>query len=85
MTKDLSYLDQGLFTTFFANTPAGEEAWRVIAEQNQGAAKVLSIHKKTTITQLKNAGYSIEKAKKPTKLEIENIFKELEFLDQNTI
>lgn len=61
--SDLSYTTSGLFTRFMPNTPAGEEAWRVMAEET-GNAAVLSIHARNVIAQLRKAGYSVAKAKK---------------------
>lgn len=60
---DLTYITTGLFTRFIANTPAGESAWRVMAQET-GNAAVLSIHAKNVISQLRRAGYSVAKAKK---------------------
>lgn len=62
-TFDLEYITTGLFTRFIANTPEGENAWRVMAQET-GNAAVLSIHAKNVICQLRNAGYSVAKAKK---------------------
>lgn len=61
-TADLSYRDQGLFTSFLANTPAGENAWREIAAKNDGSGKVLSVHAADTIRQLRDAGYAVAEA-----------------------
>lgn len=64
-TSDLTYITSGLFTRFMPNTPAGEAAWNVMAkETGRGNAAVLSIHAKNVICQLRNAGYSVTKAKK---------------------
>lgn len=61
---DISYLDDGLFTTFLPNNADGEEAWRVInANPESEGGKVLSIHADSVIAQLRAAGYSIHKAK----------------------
>lgn len=72
---DLEYFQSGLFTRFVANTPAGEDAWRVMAEKD-GVAAVLSVHAKNVIAQLRRAGYSVAKAK-PVTIPIEEILKEL--------
>ena len=73
--SDISYTNSGLFTRFYANTAAGENAWREMAK-DEGVAAVLTIHAKSVIAQLKAAGYSVAKAKKPTQ-SIDDILKEL--------
>lgn len=61
---DLTYFDDGLFTRFMPETPAGETAWRVIAGQTEGTGKVLTIHADDTCRQLRAAGYSVAKGKR---------------------
>lgn len=73
---DLEYRNDGLFTRFYPNTPAGEDAWREMAKET-GVAAVLAIHEKSVIAQLKQSGYSVRKAAKPTQ-SINEILKELE-------
>jgi hypothetical protein len=63
MTTDLTYTAHGLFTSFLPNTPAGEQAWREIADQNDGNAKVLTIHAEAVAAQLRAAGYTVRKVK----------------------
>lgn len=77
-TPDLEYIKTGLFTHFMPNTTAGEDAWRVMHEANSDA--VLSTHAKSVIGQLRRAGYSVAKAKKPTQ-SIDEILAELEELE----
>ena len=77
-TYDLDYCNTGMFTRFIPNTPAGEDAWREMAKET-GNAVVLSIHAKSVISQLRQAGYSVAKAK-PSKPSLGEIFKELEEL-----
>ncbi|MBP9786056.1 MAG: hypothetical protein KBC72_00490 [Acinetobacter sp.] len=72
---DLEYADAGLFTRFYPNTKAGEALWREMAKDD-GVAAVLSIHKKSTLNQIRAAGYTITKAK-PTNLTMDDILKEL--------
>ena len=72
---DIEYVNTGLFTRFMPNTPAGEDAWRVMAKDD-GVAAVLAIHAKSVIAQLRSAGYSVAKAKKPTQ-SIDDILAEL--------
>jgi hypothetical protein len=76
---DLEYKNNGMFTHFYPNTPAGEDAWRVMAKED-GVAAVFSHQAKDVIRQLKAAGYTVRKAKPLTKTEIENIYKEMEEL-----
>ncbi len=73
---DMEYINSGMFTRFLPNTPAGEEAWKVMHADN-GNDVVLAIHAKNAINQLRKAGYTVAKAKKPTQ-SIEDILKELE-------
>lgn len=72
---DLEYITTGLFTRFMPNTPAGEAAWAEMAKDD-GCAAVLTTHAKAVIAQLRKAGYSVAKAKKPTQ-SIEQILAEL--------
>lgn len=72
---DIEYINTGMFTRFMPNTPAGEDAWREMAKED-GCAAVMSIHAKSVIAQLRAAGYSVAKAKKPTQ-SIDEILAEL--------
>lgn len=74
-TPDLEYTTSGLFTRFMPNTKAGETAWRDMHFQNNGAG-ILSIHAANVIAQLRKAGYSVAKAKKPTQ-SVDDILNEL--------
>lgn len=74
---DLEYITTCLFTRFMPNTPAGEDAWRTMAAET-GNAAVLSIHAAAVIAQLRKAGYSVAKARKVDKGEIDKILAELE-------
>jgi hypothetical protein len=76
MSPDMEYINTGIFTRFVPNTKAGEEAWKVMHADN-GNDVVLAIHAKSVIGQLRKAGYTVEKAKKPTQT-IDDILKELE-------
>lgn len=59
---DLTYKNQGLFTAFLPESKAGEEAFRAICKaQGDHTGKVLTIHAKSTIAQLRKAGYSVKK------------------------
>ena len=61
--NDLEYIDQGMFTSFIPVSKAGEVAFNQMAEYTDGTGKVLSIHKQSTILQLRQAGYKVGKAK----------------------
>lgn len=58
--KDLSYINTGMFTRFIPNTPAGEDAWRVMALED-GCVAVLTMHLDSVLRQLRKAGYSVGK------------------------
>ena len=64
---DIEYIKDGMFTRFFPNTPAGENAWREMAKED-GVAAVLNNQAKSVIYQLRKAGYIVAKAKKPEPL-----------------
>lgn len=76
MTSDLEYTNHGLFTRFYPNTEAGENAWREMAKES-GVAAVLTMHAKPVINQLRKAGYTVSKASKPNQ-SISEILNELE-------
>ena len=63
--SDLTYRTEGFFMRFYPETKDGEQAWNEMAAQNDGVATVLAIHGPAVIGQLKAAGYSVAKAKKP--------------------
>ena len=72
---DLTYIESGLFTQFIAETKDGEGVWNQIALAMGGNAKVLTMHKKQVLAQIRKAGYSVKKASK-SKLTLEQIIKE---------
>lgn len=72
MKADILWNDEGLFTCFFANTEAGETPYRQMIEQ-EGSPKVLSMHRKAVIAQLKSKGYTVAKARKPKPLNDEDL------------
>ena len=84
---DLIYLDQGLFTVFFANTAAGEKAWRVIAAKTEGTGKIFTMQLSDTLKQLRAAGFSVKKQEKiseeKAKKGLATIFRELDQLQIN--
>lgn len=59
---DLTYITTGMFTRFIPQTDAGEDAWRTMAEKLNGDALVLNIHLKSTLSQLRKAGYKVKKS-----------------------
>jgi len=58
--KDLTYIQEKIFTKFIPNTKAGEEAWNVM--QKDGVASVYNQHAEDVIKQLTDAGYTVEKS-----------------------
>ena len=75
---DLSYQNSGLFTQFYANTPSGIEAWNHAANHDENKNfKILSIHLKKVLFDLRKAGYTVSKEKK-SKLTMDEIFLELD-------
>ena len=68
---DLEYVACGFFVAFVPTTPAGDDAWRVLAAQTAGTGKVQANHLQTTLNQLRAAGYIVRKAK-PQKATIDD-------------
>lgn len=60
---DLTYLDGGLFVTFFAETPAGESAWEELARHSEGSGRFLSTQLPSVLAQLRAAGFTVHKAR----------------------
>ena len=77
MKTDLTYLNQGLFTAFFPDSPAGEKVWQEIASETNGTGKIFTMHLKNTLKQLRKAGFKIAQAKKTTKSDLTAIFTEM--------
>lgn len=78
--KDLVWINQGLFTAFIPQTAAGEQVFNAMAKDTDGTGKVLSVHAKVVIEQIKAAGYTVGKAPKvrvPTEDEVDAMMKEL--------
>jgi len=76
---DLSYRrsSDGLFTSFYPNTPAGKTAWETMNATPGGEkGKVLASHTESTIQQLRDAGYTVTPA--ASQKEIDALAKELE-------
>ena len=64
--KDFSYFDQGIFTMFIPNTKEAEQACNEMASITEGTGKVSTVQAKQFIYQLKKAGYTVGKGKKPS-------------------
>jgi len=80
---DLSYRrsSDGLFTSFYPNTPAGKTAWETMNATPGGEkGKVLASHTESTIQQLRDAGYTVAEDTTPaaSQKEIDTLAKELE-------
>lgn len=74
---DITYIEEGLFTTFCSASTAGDTLMREFMTQNGGSPKVLTVIAKITIQQMRAAGYSVCKAKPATKKEIDALYQEL--------
>lgn len=78
--KDIVYINQGLFTAFIPQTVAGEAVFNAMAEDTHGTGKVLSVHAKAVIQQIKARGYTVGKAPKIKALtadELDEMMREL--------
>ena len=71
--NDIEYIDHGMFTSFLPTSKAGEVAFNQMAAYTEGTGKVLTIHKQSTILQLRQAGYKVGKAKKQEKVTAEQV------------
>lgn len=78
MSADLVYHKQGLFTAFIPQSKAGDDAWRELANQTDGTGKVYTAQLAATLSALRAAGYTVSKAKKPSRKEIDGMIEELE-------
>lgn len=69
-----------MFTAFTPNTAAGEEAWKTIAAHTDGTGKVLHQHVESTVSQLREAGYTVSEGAAPlpaTDAEVDALLNEL--------
>lgn len=73
--KDLEYINTGLFTRFIPNTPAGEDAWRVMAESD-GYGAILTIRLVSVLRQIRKTGLTVSKAN-PVLVNDEELLEEL--------
>jgi len=62
-TYDLEYTNDGMFTRFIPNTPQGESAWRHMHDHLGHVPVILNIVAPQVIKQLRDAGYTVRKAK----------------------
>ena len=76
MTPDVTYRKGDVFTTFLPETPAGETAWRDMAEGTAGTGKVFNAEAPRIIAALRAAGYVVKRAK-PEPVEIHSLLAEL--------
>jgi hypothetical protein len=75
--SDLTYLKQGIFTAFFPQTKAGESAWAELAKATENTGKVFTAHLPQVLKQLREAGYSVAKAKKARPGDLDKILEEV--------
>ncbi len=66
MQADITYRNNGLFTNFMPCSKQGHQVWHEIASKTDGTGNLLSQHAASTIAQLRNAGYIVSKATKPS-------------------
>jgi hypothetical protein len=74
---DLTYLKQGLFTSFMPHSKAGEDAWREIAKHTDGTGKVFTAQLPSFLREIRKAGYSVTEQKKRSNAELEKDLKEI--------
>ena len=76
---DLIYTEIGMFILFLPESNAGEIAWAQIAKKTNGTGKIFKGQLQGTLAQLRNAGYTVRKGKKPTK-SIDDILNDLDLI-----
>lgn len=75
---DLTYSQSDdMFTAFYPNTKAGEDAWKTIAQDTDGTGKVLNQHVGSVVQQLRDAGYTVEKMPAVSDNEVDALAAEL--------
>lgn len=62
-SPDLTYSHDGIFAVFYPETPFGEIAWKAMAADDAGGAKVLALHAESVLRDLRAAGYVVRRAK----------------------
>ena len=73
MKTDLNYITDGFYITLIPNTKQGEYIYNTIAKSFDGVAKFPAHMKPSIFMQIKNAGYTIRKAKKTKPLTAQDI------------
>lgn len=61
---DLTYSPAGMFVAFYPETPRGEEAWTELARHSDGTGKFMPGQVAGVVSQLRAAGYTVEKGKR---------------------
>jgi hypothetical protein len=61
MKTDLSFTEDGMFTRFLPNSPAGETAWAELAKNSDGSGAFLTVHAAGIVRQLRAAGYAVSR------------------------
>ena len=74
---DLNYISDGFYITLIANTKDGEYIYNEIASAFGGVAKFPQHMKPSIFKQIKDAGYSVRKARKPN-VSMNDVLKGLE-------
>ena len=77
--NDLTYTTNGIWARFTPTSDAGEVAYKTMMDDS-GDACVFTYQLKPVLKQIRDAGYTVSKAKKATKKELNFIFDELEEL-----
>lgn len=77
MKTDIQYMISFPFAKFMPNTERGVDAWHEMAAQMGGDVVIHVQHLPSVLNQIKSAGYSVRKARKPsnkmTSLDIEKL------------
>jgi hypothetical protein len=77
---DLSYRVNGLFTSFYPDTKAGEVAFNELATQTEGTGRIFTTHLAEVKKQLRAAGYTVAVTKVDNELTLEQMLDEFEAL-----
>lgn len=80
MKADIEYVKCGMFVTFVPNTTEGEHLWKQLAEATEGTGKVLAMHAKQAINDIRKAGYTVRKAKDVNKKDVNKMLDEFDEL-----
>lgn len=74
---DLFYKKGKLFTMFLPESPAGEVAWKQIAEATSGTGQILTIQLPDFLYRLRKAGYVVRAEKKKQAITVDELAEEL--------